>query len=280
MSEARQPSGKWSDLGVRTLSALVLAPIFLLDLYAGGLWAEWLFALIAVLMALEYTAIVHGGDKQQFALHAIAGLAAALLSPGGWALASIGIIVVMTLISASLRRRQSSEVNVWWATSGVPYVALPAMALALLRSDTDWGWNALLWVALVVWATDIGAYFAGRIIGGPKLAPQLSPKKTWAGLLGGMAAAGAVSYAVCSYLSLPQLVPSLIAPLLAVVAQAGDIYESALKRHFNLKDASNLIPGHGGVLDRVDGLVAAAVVAAVVGFLHNPESVAKGLLLW
>jgi phosphatidate cytidylyltransferase len=280
VNDQTQSSSKWSDLGVRTLSAVVLAPIFLLDLFAGGLWAEWLFAVIAVLIALEYTSIVHGGDKQQFALHAIAGLAAALLSPGGWALAAMGIIVVATLISVSLLRRRSSEVNVWWASSGVPYVALPAMALVLLRDDAEWGWNALLWLALVVWATDIGAYFAGRIVGGPKLAPRLSPKKTWVGLVGGMMAAAAVSFGLCNHLGLPVLVPSLIAPVLAVIAQAGDIYESALKRHFNLKDASNLIPGHGGVMDRVDGLIAAALVAAVVGFLHNPQSVAKGLLLW
>lgn len=280
MSEQGQAPSKWSDLGLRSLSAIVLAPIVLLTLYQGGAWSQWLFALISVLMAMEYVSIVHGGDKQQFALHAIAGLAAVLLTSAGWALAAIGIIVVSTLISASMRRGQSEQLNVWWASSGVPYVALPTMALVLLRDDANLGWNALLWLALVVWATDIGAYFAGRIIGGPKLAPRLSPKKTWAGLIGGMIAAAAVSFAICNSLSLPVVMPSLIAPVLAVIAQAGDIYESALKRHFNLKDASNLIPGHGGVLDRVDGLIAAAVVAAVVGFLHNPAGVAKGLLLW
>ncbi len=274
------PSGKWSDLGLRTVSAVILAPIVLLALYQGGAWSEWLFALIATLMALEYVSIVHGGDKRQFALYSAAGLACVVLPAAGWALGAIVIVVLTTLISASMRRGQSSQVNGWWASAGVPYVALPALALVLLRSDADLGWSALLWLALVVWATDIGAYFAGRMIGGPKLAPRLSPKKTWAGLLGGMAAAAAVSAAVCHFLELPMLVPAVIAPVLAVVAQAGDIYESALKRHFNLKDASNLIPGHGGVLDRVDGLVAGAVFAAIIGFLHHPASVAKGLLLW
>jgi phosphatidate cytidylyltransferase len=280
VSGQEQATNKWSDLGVRSLSALVMAPIVLTALYQGGAWAQWLFTLISVLMALEYVAIVHGGDKRQFALHAMAGISAALLTSSGWALFAIGIIVATTLISASMRRGQSAQVNMWWATAGVPYVALPVMALVLLRDDAQWGWNALLWLALVVWATDIGAYFSGRVFGGPKLAPRLSPKKTWAGLLGGIAAATAVSIALCINFSLPAMVPSLIAAALAVISQAGDIYESALKRHFNLKDASNLIPGHGGVLDRVDGLIAAAVVAAVVGFLHNPSSVAKGLLLW
>jgi phosphatidate cytidylyltransferase len=280
VSGQEQATNKWSDLGVRSLSALVMAPIVLTALYQGGAWAQWLFTFISVLMALEYVAIVHGGDKRQFALHAMAGISAALLTSSGWALFAIGIIVATTLISASMRRGQSAQVNMWWATAGVPYVALPVMALVLLRDDAQWGWNALLWLALVVWATDIGAYFSGRVFGGPKLAPRLSPKKTWAGLLGGIAAATAVSIALCMNFSLPAMVPSLIAAALAVISQAGDIYESALKRHFNLKDASNLIPGHGGVLDRVDGLIAAAVVAAVVGFLHNPSSVAKGLLLW
>lgn len=283
MNEAQavsQTPNRWSDLGKRTLSALVLGPIFLLDLYAGGLWAEWLFAIIAVLIALEYTSIVHAGDKRQFAFHALAGLAAAMLAPGGWVLASITIIVIATFMSLGMARRAGQRTHSWWGATGVAYVALPTMALALLRDDVDWGWNALLWLALVVWATDIGAYFSGRLIGGPKLAPKLSPKKTWAGLGGGIVAAALVSFLTCHWLEVPPLVPSGIAAVLALVAQAGDIYESALKRQFNIKDSSNLIPGHGGILDRVDGLVAAAVVAAILGFLHNPESVAKGLLLW
>jgi phosphatidate cytidylyltransferase len=275
-----QASGKWSDLGLRSLSAIILAPFVLLALYQGGVWSQLLFALIAALMALEYVSIVHEGDKRQFALHALAGLSSVLLPSAGWTLAAIAIIVVATLLSAWQPSERATRTNIWWASSGVPYIALSAMALTLLRADPEWGWNALLWLCLVVWATDIGAYFAGRIIGGPKLAPQLSPKKTWAGLIGGMVAAAAVSAAICYCLNLPLLVPPLIALALAVVAQTGDIYESSLKRHFNLKDASNLIPGHGGILDRVDGLIAAAVVAALVGFLHAPESVAKGLLLW
>jgi phosphatidate cytidylyltransferase len=280
VSDKAQPSSKWSDLGKRSLSAIILAPVVLLALFSGGVWAQWLFALIAVLMALEYVSIVHNNDKQQFALHVIAGLSAVLLPSVGWVFAAVAIIVAATLVSASLRRGKSSEVNVWWASSGVPYIALPAMALVMLRADATWGWNALLWLTIVVWVTDICAYFAGRIMGGPKLAPKYSPKKTWAGLIGGMIAAAAASTGVCAYLGLPMIVPALVAPLLAVIAQVGDIYESALKRHFNLKDASNLIPGHGGVLDRVDGLIAAAMVAAIIGFLHNPMNVAHGLLLW
>jgi phosphatidate cytidylyltransferase len=280
VSEPGQAANKWSDLGTRSISALILAPVALFALHSGSSWSQLLFAFVAVLMALEYVSIVHADDKQQFALHSGAGLAAVILSGAGLPVTAIGIIILCSLVSISIRRKAHGRDNNWWSATGVAYVALPALALTLLRDDKDWGWNAILWLALVVWATDIGAYFAGRTVGGPKLAPRFSPKKTWAGLLGGMIAAALVSYGLCSYLGLPTLGPVLIAPILAALAQVGDIYESALKRQFNLKDTSNLIPGHGGVMDRVDGFIAAALVAAVIGLLHDPQSVAKGLLFW
>ena len=280
MNEGSQSSNKWSDLRTRSISAVVLGVVVLWALYAGGPWFQLLMAVMVVLMALEYVSITHGGDKRQFAAYAGAGLASVLMPAFGLVATPIGIVVLCGLWCGITTNKPYGQSNGWWRLSGTSYVALPALALVLLRADAEWGWNAVLWLVLVVWATDIGAYFAGRIIGGPKLAPRLSPKKTWAGLTGGMAAAAAISALVCVYLGLSWHGPTLIAPILAVIAQAGDIYESALKRHFNLKDASNLIPGHGGVLDRVDGLIAAAVAAAALGFLHNPGSVAKGLLLW
>jgi phosphatidate cytidylyltransferase len=159
-------------------------------------------------------------------------------------------------------------------------VALPVLALVLLRTDNVWGVHAIMWLMLVVWATDTFAYFAGRIIGGPKLAPVLSPKKTWAGLLGGMAGAALVSAIYAAYFLPSWAALAGVAAALAVVAQLGDIFESALKRRFNMKDSGNLIPGHGGILDRVDGLVVAGVVAAIIGFVRHSSSLAEGLLLW
>ena len=132
----------------------------------------------------------------------------------------------------------------------------------------------------MVWATDTFAYFAGRMFGGPRLAPVLSPKKTWSGLIGGMVGAALVSsiYAATWFPTWISL--AVVAAAMAVVAQIGDIFESALKRNYGVKDSGYLIPGHGGVLDRVDGLVAVAAVAALVGFVRHSNGLAEGLLLW
>mgnify|MGYP002779968190 CR=1 FL=1 len=145
---------------------------------------------------------------------------------------------------------------------GIVYVALPAFALLLLRGQTG-GLVLAGWVLGTVWATDIGAYFAGRSIGGPKLAPRVSPNKTWAGLIGGILAALAVGLALWRWAGL-ELQLALASPILAVIAQIGDLYESWLKRLRGVKDSGSLLPGHGGVLDRLDGLVPVAPAAAAL----------------
>ena len=157
-----------------------------------------------------------------------------------------------------------------WPYLGIPYAAGATMALMVLGTDVAYGALAIVWLMAVIWAADSLAYFAGRTIGGPKLAPVLSPKKTWAGLGGAIAGGILASLAVASLAGLPSLVLlALLGGLLAVVGQAGDLFKSALKRFYGVKDAGRLIPGHGGVLDRVDGLVAAAMAAAVIGTLHS-----------
>jgi phosphatidate cytidylyltransferase len=168
-----------------------------------------------------------------------------------------------------------------WGLAGVPYVALPILALGLLRQG-NWGLVAVLWLMATVWAADIGAFFAGRIIGGPKLAPRISPKKTWAGLAGAVAGAMLSSLAVWLAAGLGNTGLALsLGALTGVIEQVGDLFESAAKRRFGLKDSGDLIPGHGGILDRVDGLVAAAVVAGLVGAAHaGSGAVAEGLLKW
>ena len=156
------------------------------------------------------------------------------------------------------------------ALIGTVYVAIACAALVGLRDDDLYGWEAVLWVALTVVATDIGGYFAGRAIGGPKLWPAVSPGKTWAGLGGGMAFAivvGAVFSSATSGTLFHEV--ALVSAVMAVVAQGGDLAESALKRRCGVKDSSNLIPGHGGLLDRMDGLLAAGMVAALVSFLRG-----------
>jgi phosphatidate cytidylyltransferase len=280
MTEAlEKPVGKWSDLGVRSASAAILIPAVLLDIWLGGIWFELFMAFLGLLMAHEWTNIVHQRSSTQFALHAAAVLFAAFLPREIGVVQTIGVIAIVTglaIMANSMRDRTKS----FFAYAGVPYVALPVMALVLLRSHSVWGVHAIMWVMLVVWATDTFAYFAGRVLGGPKLAPILSPKKTWSGLIGGMLGAGVISAVYAAFMLPGWFALSLVAATLAVVAQMGDIFESALKRTYNVKDSGYLIPGHGGVLDRVEGLVAAGLVAAVIGFVRNSSSLAEGLLLW
>jgi len=225
-----------SGLGLRVLSGLVLVPIALGLAYAGGAAFNLLVLLAAALMADEWRRLCS----------------------------------VDASASGVAHRR-------WlWLAAGAVYIAVPCIAIIWLRSDAAVGRQAILWLFAVVWATDIGAYFAGRGIGGPKLAPRISPAKTWAGLLGGMVCAALVGAATALLLDLSRAVPLIvISGLLAVVAQAGDLLESMVKRRFGVKDSGHLIPGHGGVLDRLDGLLTAAPAVAALTLVTG-----EGVLAW
>ena len=275
------PGAKWGDLGIRALSAAVLIPAVLADVWAGGIWFHLFVALIGILMALEWVTIVHGGSPVQFALHAAAAMCGALLpldiGLGGGLLA----IAVLAAISCAVAVAEGGA-GPKWRYLGVFYVALPPIALVMLREDPVHGIAAIVMVMLMVWAADTFAYFAGRIIGGPKLAPRISPRKTWAGLLGAMAGSALAAFGVAKMMGLQAvLILVLIAALLAIVEQAGDLFKSAMKRHYDVKDSGRLIPGHGGVIDRVDGLVAVATAAAIIGALRaGVDHAGSGLLIW
>ena len=159
-------------------------------------------------------------------------------------------------------RRLTEGWGTGWAVAGFVYALLPALAMLWLRDRAPQGLELIFWVFIVTWTTDIGAYFAGRAIGGPKLAPSISPNKTWAGLAGGIVSAGLAGWAWTQYVMLPA---SLIwlAPAFAVTAQGGDLFESWLKRRAGAKDSGTMLPGHGGILDRLDGLVVVATLTAL-----------------
>jgi phosphatidate cytidylyltransferase len=281
MSDIKTASPKWADLGVRTFTAIVLVPVVLADAWLGGVWFEVLAAFLGVLIAHEWALIAHGRSSSQFALHALAAICAAMLTPVIGIAQTVMIIVGIAVLSVVVVIARQQKLTAW-VPIGPLYASLPIIALVVLRRDGTIGWETILWLFLIVWAADVCAYFAGRMIGGPKLAPKFSPKKTWAGLGGAVLGAAVISLLFASYIpTKPAALPlAVLAGILALVEQAGDIFESAFKRHYGVKDSGTLFPGHGGVIDRVDGLVAVAVAAVLIGYFRNPLVPAAGLLNW
>lgn len=271
--------GKQSNLTTRILSALVLAPVALALTWAGDWPFAALLAAASVAMAFELSALLPGATAGDRALLAASGLAVVAIAASGLSLVALLAGAAGLLLALAFRLWRGGPV--WAPLLAYPYLILPLVGLLWLRLDPMLGRAAAFWLLGVVWATDIFAYFAGRAIGGPKIAPRLSPKKTWAGLIGGMMGAAAVGFGTSLWLNAgsPALL-GLFSALLAIVAQAGDFLESALKRRAGVKDSGKLIPGHGGILDRVDGLVAAAVGAALLALIHTAASPGAGVLIW
>jgi phosphatidate cytidylyltransferase len=249
-----------NELTIRSLVGLVLILLAAGVLWAGG-FIFWLVLVVVGLLMMAEWVDLHGGDAKarqiaQFSLSIpLAIMAPIAAGPGFFAL---GLIAGTAFFVAMVTRRSA----IGW---GVVYVGLPVAALLYLR-EQDNGMLLAFWAMALVWLTDIGAYFAGKSIGGPKLAPVLSPNKTWAGLIGGVIAAGLFGTALHLFANLPLLLAAAT-PLLAFIAQGGDLYESWLKRRAGVKDSGNILPGHGGVLDRLDGLATVAPIAALVVML-------------
>jgi phosphatidate cytidylyltransferase len=270
----------------RTASALVLAPLAILAAYLGG----WIFAAVcaatATLVLWEWSALTRSDDRLILAAGLPALLAAAISAEVGAPDVAIAVTAAGAFIAAivmtALPRRDRPTNAAGWAAAGILYAAIVAICPILLRQDPQMGFAALLFLFATVWSTDVFAYLVGRKIGGPLLWPRLSPKKTWAGAVGGLAG-GVVAGSIVAYASAGTHlgIGGVLALILSIAAQAGDLLESAVKRRFGVKDASALIPGHGGVMDRVDGLLVAALVAVLIGVLHvNMATPAGGLLLW
>jgi phosphatidate cytidylyltransferase len=165
----------------------------------------------------------------------------------------------------------------YWIIIGIIYIVVPCYALTHLRTDLDLGFQTVLWLFVLVWSADTGAFAAGRLIGGPKIAPRISPNKTWSGLSGGIFAAGIAGFISALVLGHQNVIPlTVFSALLGMLSQGGDLFESWIKRRFNKKDSGALIPGHGGLLDRVDGLLTAAVGAAALSFVIKESPLAWG----
>jgi phosphatidate cytidylyltransferase len=265
------------NLLVRVAAALVLAPVAIAIAYAGGWpWAV-LVTLAAIGLYVEWLTIIGVAREAR-----IAGSGAVALAIAGVCLATARIDAALVVLALGLAAiALLSPRQRIWATAGYCYAAAAEIASVLVRLDQVYGFVALILILLVVWVTDIGGYFAGRGLGGPKLWPRVSPKKTWAGAIGGFAASLAVSGGFAAFgLGRPGSF-LLLGAALSVVSQAGDLFESAVKRRFGVKDSSHIIPGHGGLLDRLDGYVAAVVMAAIFGLLRGGvDGVGRGLMVW
>jgi phosphatidate cytidylyltransferase len=265
------------NLKLRIASGAVLAAMALGAAYAGPNSFAVLVLVIALFISWEWGRMVRGASADlAFLIHAVAVTAAIGLAVAGYAALGAAVLVTAAIILVPLVFGRGARLS----ALGVFYVGLPAISLLWLRASEPYGFAAVLLVFAIVWGSDIGAYAAGRLIGGPRLWPSVSPNKTWAGLIGGLAA-GTAAAALVAPLAATEASPLRLALTglgLGVVAQAGDLAESALKRVFGLKDASDLIPGHGGFMDRMDSIVAVAVAAGLLALLVNAHAPAQALL--
>ncbi len=256
------------ELRLRIVSAIVMAAAILVATWYGGILFRIVAGLLAILIYYEWSKITRlsetnptGNAWGWFAVAVIAGN-----TIFGEPSLDLPLLSGFTLTAALFPVLRGSN---WWLVGGIVYAGLSGISLAAIRGDELTGFVSILFIFAVVWSTDILAYFVGRAIGGPKLAPAISPGKTWSGAVGGALAAliggGAVSLAYHGRISLLVLGLALI---LSIFSQIGDLFESFVKRRFQVKDSSHLIPGHGGFMDRVDGLVFACFTVFLIAFVH------------
>jgi len=264
------------SLRLRAISALALAPIAIAAVWFGAPWLPLLTALAAAVMAWEWGRLCGRGRfgviGVVLVIAVLVPVAAAALLSGGFAVG----IVALAAAAVFWFARERDDPEPGWMALGALWVALPSISLLWLAREETGGRATLLWLLAIVWATDIGAYAAGRSLGGPRLAPRWSPHKTWAGLVGGVICAGLTGWATAALLGISSTLPlAALSAVLAIVEQFGDVAESAAKRRFGVKDSSSLIPGHGGLLDRLDGLLAVVPAAALLTLIGG-----RSLLAW
>ncbi len=270
-------TGGWADLLPRILSALVMAALAIGAAWAGGPLFDIFWWLAAVVVLWEWHGLVGAARRGPATVLGAAALAAAAILAGD---GEPGRAVMALVLGAAVTALLNDAPRRWIAAAGPLYAGVLAVALPLLRHAQPDGFIAIVWLFAVVWGTDTMAFFGGRAIGGPRLAPRLSPSKTWSGFAVGIVCGAALGLLVAPSSGCPACV--VVAGLAGgALAQAGDLFESSLKRRFGVKDAGALIPGHGGVMDRLDGFIAASVLAAVVGLWRfGPDGAGAGLLKW
>ena len=261
----RLARSEYGSLRPRVLSAVALAPLPIAAIWFGSPWLPLLTALAGAVMAWEWGRLCRRGRLGATGIVLVGVVLAAIATA---TLTTLSFAIGFALLGAGIVfwfARGRPDLDPEWTAFGALWVALPCICLLWLARGGPNGRATLFWVLAVVWATDIGAYSIGRTLGGPRLAPRWSPRKTWAGLAGGAVCAGLTGWATAIWLGISPVLPLvLLSAGLAIVEQFGDLAESLAKRRFGVKDSSGLIPGHGGLLDRLDGLLAVIPVVALL----------------
>ncbi len=265
-----------SELRLRVISALVLVVVAIVAIWQGGLLFQAFWGLAAIVCFFEWISVSITGVRPL--QYVVAAFTVLILSTqpvqfNPTLIASLALSLAFAAFFSPSNRRI-------WAPLGLIYAGAFVFSMTALRASPALGFIAVFWLCVIVWISDVCAFFVGRRVGGPKLLPTISPKKTWSGFLGGIAGGVMASLVVLLIAGLTLKWQHLVlAALLSVAAAAGDLLESGFKRYFGVKDSGASIPGHGGVLDRIDGLMAAVVIAALIGLGRNAD-MASGLLRW
>lgn len=259
------------ELKLRIISAVILAVLVLAITWIGGQTFTLLWAIVAFMILKEFNRMC---SKSISLASNVVSFITLFLIVASWLIGDRQIAIIMFCIGfVVLAFWQMFVSRSIWSALGLAYAALPFFAMSDLRSDNHNGLIVILLLYFCVWGADVFAYFAGRAIGGPKLAPSISPNKTWAGFIGSLIGALLLSYLVNLAAGFDAILVFFVIMLLAaVVSQLGDLMESSIKRKFDVKDSGTIIPGHGGVLDRVDGLVVAAVFIWLVTLYLSMQS--------
>lgn len=277
-------AAKFGDLGQRVLSAVVMIAAAVVALIFGGPAFAVFWAAAGVAINWEWQRLVGGPDlAARFVAGGIATVAAAFAVNFAGSPPIAGAAASALLAGAGFSAWRAGAGRALWAAGGVVYAGAMAAAVCALRASNEYGAAAIAVLFAIVWGTDVFAYFGGRFVGGPKLWPAISAGKTWSGTIIGAfsgAALGVFVARIAAGSDLALLPTFAVALLVSAVSQLGDLFESAIKRKFDVKDSSNLIPGHGGVMDRLDGFTFAAIFAAILGVLRGGGPVAAGLFFW
>lgn len=276
----RSGPGSFPDLVKRSITAAALALASILM----TIWGLWPFSMLLVLgsciLAAEWGRIVRGRQfDAPFYVHLIAVISALIAATAHqWTYAWI-ILISGAILAGALTR--TSPMMAGSSAIGVLYLGSAALLLVALRADPLLGLSATIFLFLVVWASDTAAYFTGRALGGVKLAPRISPGKTWSGFAGGLLIPAVLGYGYALWLgNTSAVILACIAGILALASQLGDLVESAIKRKHQVKDAGHILPGHGGLFDRVDGLIGAALMTGILFSLRDVPSPGRALLIW